>query len=46
MPLARVLDPGAGPLPFFGAELRRWRTAAGLSQEQLGERLSHSATLV
>jgi DNA-binding XRE family transcriptional regulator len=46
MPLVRVLDPGAGPLHFFGAELRRWRTAAGLSQEQLGDRLSYSAALV
>ena len=46
MPLVRVLDPGAGPLHFFGAELRRWRAAAGLSQEQLGERVSYSCALV
>jgi transcriptional regulator with XRE-family HTH domain len=42
----RELDPSAGPLEFFGAELRRWRAAAGLSQEQLGQRVGYSATLV
>ena len=39
VPLIRELDPSAGPLDFFGAELRRWRTTAGLSQEQLGQRV-------
>jgi hypothetical protein len=29
MPLVRELDPSAGPLEFFGAELRRWRMAEG-----------------
>jgi transcriptional regulator with XRE-family HTH domain len=46
MPLTRVLDPTAGPLDFFGAELRRWRTAAGLSQEQLGQRVGYSGAQV
>ena len=46
MPLIRELDPTAGPLDFFGAEVRRWRTAAGLSQEQLGQRVGFSGTQV
>ena len=46
MPVVRELDPSAGPLSFFGAELRRWRAAAGLSQEQLGQQVSYSAAQV
>ena len=46
MPPVRELDPSAGPLDFFGAELRRARTAAGLSQEQLGQRLGYSGAQV
>ncbi len=46
MPAIRELDPTAGPLDFFGAEVRRWRTSAGLSQEQLGQRIGYSAALV
>jgi transcriptional regulator with XRE-family HTH domain len=46
MPLIRELDPTTGPLDFFGAEVRRWRTAAGLSQEQLGQRVGYSGTQV
>ncbi len=46
MPVTRELDPGASPLAFFGAELRRARAAAGLSQEQLGQRVGYSAALV
>lgn len=46
MPLIRELDPAAGPLNFFGAELRRARTAAGLSQEQLGLRVGYSGAQV
>jgi transcriptional regulator with XRE-family HTH domain len=46
VPLIRALDPSAGPLDFFGAELRRWRTGAGLSQEQLGQRLGYSGAQV
>jgi transcriptional regulator with XRE-family HTH domain len=46
VPVIRELDPGAGPLNFFGAELRRARAAAGLSQDQLGQRLGYSGALV
>ncbi|MGH3319666.1 MAG: helix-turn-helix domain-containing protein [Streptosporangiaceae bacterium] len=46
MPAARALDPGASPSAFFGAELRHYRTRAGLSQEQLGERINYSGALV
>ena len=46
MPLTRELDPGANPLAFFGSELRRARVAAGLSQEQLSQRLGYSAAQV
>ena len=46
MPVKRELDPGASPLAFFGSELRRARAAAGLSQEQLGQRVGYSAALV
>jgi transcriptional regulator with XRE-family HTH domain len=46
MPAIRELDPTAGPLDFFGAEVRRWRNAAGLSQEQLGQRIGYSGALV
>ncbi len=46
MPVTRELDPGASPLAFFGAELRRARATAGLSQEQLGQRIDYSAALV
>jgi Domain of unknown function (DUF5753) len=45
MPQARVLDPGSSLLAFFGAELRRRRTAAGLSQDQLGHAITYSAAL-
>jgi transcriptional regulator with XRE-family HTH domain len=46
VPVIRELDPSAGPLNFFGAELRRARLAAGLSQEQLGQRVGYSAAQV
>jgi transcriptional regulator with XRE-family HTH domain len=46
VPQVRELDPGAGPLKFFGAELRRARAAAGLSQDQLGQRLGYSSAQV
>jgi transcriptional regulator with XRE-family HTH domain len=46
VPVNRELDPSAGPLNFFGAELRRARAAAGLSQEQLGQRVGYSAAQV
>lgn len=42
----RELEPGA-PVPvFFGAELRRYRKLAGLSQEELGERVGCTGALV
>jgi transcriptional regulator with XRE-family HTH domain len=43
---SREPDVGASPLALFGAELRHYRTVAGLSQEQLGERIGYSAALV
>jgi transcriptional regulator with XRE-family HTH domain len=46
MPVTRELDPAAGPVAFFGAEVRLARAAAGLSQEQLGLRLGYSAAQV
>ncbi|MEV6649795.1 helix-turn-helix transcriptional regulator [Streptomyces sp. NPDC051219] len=33
----KALDPGASPLHYFGAELRRLRDSAGLTLEQLGK---------
>lgn len=46
MPPSRELDAGSSPLALFGAELRHYRTTAGLSQEQLGERIGYSAAQV
>lgn len=46
MPPARELDPASSPLAFFGSELREHRTRAGLSQDQLAEKLSYSLSLV
>jgi transcriptional regulator with XRE-family HTH domain len=42
----REIDGTASPLAFFGAELRRARSEAGLSQEQLGQRIGYSGTMV
>jgi transcriptional regulator with XRE-family HTH domain len=36
VPRYRTLDPGASPLHFFGAEVRHARTAADMSQAELG----------
>ena len=36
MPRVRILDPGASPLHFFGAEVRHARMAAEMSQAELG----------
>jgi transcriptional regulator with XRE-family HTH domain len=44
--MTRSLDATRSPLAFFGAELRRARLAAGMSQEQLGRALSFSGDLV
>lgn len=46
MSAARDLDPAASVLAYFGAELRRLRAAAGISQEDLAQRISYSASLV
>ncbi len=40
------LNAGMSPLRVFGAELRHYRTRAGLSQEQLGARVYCSADLI
>lgn len=40
------LDPSSSVLAFFGAELRRLRSAAGMSQEDLGQRVCYSGSLV
>src|SRR5690348_8668980 len=39
-------EAGTSPLVIFGAELRHWRLAAGLSQEQLGDRIGYSGAQV
>jgi transcriptional regulator with XRE-family HTH domain len=39
-------DAGSSPLVLFGDELRHWRLAAGLSQEQLGEQIGYSGAQV
>lgn len=44
--MTRHLDATRSPLAFFGAELRRARLAAGLSQDQLGRELNFSGDLV
>jgi transcriptional regulator with XRE-family HTH domain len=44
--MTRNLDATRSPMAFFGAELRRARMAAGMSQDQLGRALSFSGDLI
>lgn len=46
MPNLRDLDPGQSPVHYFGNEVRLARTAAGMSQAELGEVIGYDATLV
>jgi len=46
VPAPLELDPTASPLAFFGAELRKYRKRAKLSQEQLAEIIKFSPSLV
>lgn len=42
----RKLDPTASPLDYFGSELRRYREAAGMSQQELGDCIFCTGSLV
>jgi transcriptional regulator with XRE-family HTH domain len=42
----RALEPYSSLRHFFGAELRRWRTVRGLSQDEVGRRTHHSGDLI
>ncbi len=46
MPAKRDLDPGASPLHFFGAEVRRAREAAGMTLADLGSVVPCDASTV
>ena len=46
MPAKRDLDPGASPLHFFGAEVRRAREAAGMTLADLGAVVPFGSCLV
>ena len=46
MPAKRDLDPGASPLHFFGAEVRRAREAAGMTLADLGALVPCDASTV
>ncbi|MGW7102030.1 helix-turn-helix domain-containing protein [Streptomyces sp. NPDC054838] len=43
---SRELDPGASPLDYYGAELRRFREDAGLKQAQLGSSVFCTGSLI
>ena len=42
----RELEPSASVPAFFGAELRRARKLAGLTQDELGERINYTGALI
>jgi transcriptional regulator with XRE-family HTH domain len=42
----RTLDPTASPLDYFGSELRRYRESAGMSQQELGDCIFCTGSLV
>jgi transcriptional regulator with XRE-family HTH domain len=42
----RELMPSRSPADFFGAELRHWREARGLSQDQLGRQTLNSGSTI
>src|SRR5262245_1476470 len=42
MPAPKKIDPYESPLAFFGAAVRRHRLRLGLTQIQLGKRISYS----
>ena len=42
----RDLEPSASVPAYFGAELRRFRKAAGLTQDELGERINYTGALI
>ncbi|MDF3146111.1 MULTISPECIES: helix-turn-helix transcriptional regulator [unclassified Streptomyces] len=46
MPNIRTLDPTASPLDYFGSELRRYRESAGMSQQELGDCIFCTGSLV
>lgn len=46
MPNIRKLDPTASPLDYFGSELRRYRESAGMSQQELGDCIFCTGSLV
>ncbi|MCP9208436.1 helix-turn-helix domain-containing protein [Streptomyces sp. NEAU-Y11] len=46
MPNIRKLDPTTSPMHHLGAELRRYREAAGLTQDQLGGKVFCTGSLI
>ncbi len=46
MPAPRPLNPASSMLAYWGAELRRLRVAAGMTQRELGRRTSYSASYI